>query len=516
MTQAHWTATGRSTMRGLVTGPARTPYTPGPTRYVDLHRRADGCVVIGNAPAAAAGIGLAPTRGGLVTVDPVDPGALSVLVPASPDDECLEVLAALLGEDAAAAVRHVAVTGESHTAVLVPSLPVREDVARLGVLQWATRHCAVGLAQPLLTVEQLTLSTRLASVMDPDWPGERDLRAWTGTIVEWARRARAIGSPWPRHPVVAALLQDALGALGETLPLADARLGDLDHERDLLAPLGALGLSHLGVDARPEWLTELRPHAAMAHRGSDSGQLDGTGAVDWARVPPGLTSRAEDAVSWRIRRHDEAYVLTVIVKAPAITPDLALLVTPTMPMPPMKIINASVYQGDWPLPLVVAGLDFRAEAGAWMGSQHVSAAVLERLSDHREGVVDVDVHEAGSVPPRRGRGPRQAAAAQRWAARGATTMRLAGIATGQARQAWRDTAVQAWSRAARVYAGLPDEVGGAQRAQCLAVLSTLGGDGTRTRPAWRRPDSDPVRATASVDQSSPVSAAEVWFALSHD
>lgn len=95
-------------------------------------------------------------------------------------------------------------------------------------------------------------------------------------------------------------------------------------------------------------------------------------------------------------------------------------------------------------------------------------------------------------------------------------MRLAGITTGQASTSWRDAAVHAWSRAASVYAGLPDDIGAAPRAQCLAVLSTLGGDGTRTRPAWRRPDSEPVRAPVRVDQASPVSAAEVWFAVSHD
>lgn len=492
-----------------------TEHAPGTPADVDLHRRSDGCVVIGSPLAAAAGVGLVPTLGGLFTVDPVDPGAVSVLVPAAPDDECLHALSALLGDDVATSASRVAREGGSVAAVRVADLAAREDVSRLGVLQWVTTHSAVGLAQPLLTVEQLSYAARLAPVMDPDWPGERDLVAWTDTILEWARRARADHSPWPRHRAIQDLLQDALGILGEVLPLADPRLAQLGHERELLTAMHELGLSHVDASAHPDWLTELRPQAAATYGGTDGVALDGLGAVEWSRVPPGLTSRAENAVSWRIRRHDGAHVLTVVVKAPATTPDLALLVTPSMPMPPMKIINASVYQGNWPLPLMVAGLEFRAEAQSWLGSQHVAPAVLERLSNPREGEIEVDIHEAGAAPPRRGRALRQRAAGQRWAARGATAMRLAALTTGETHLGWRDTASQAWSRAASVYAGLPAEVGAAPRAQCRAALATLGDGGDRPRLTWRDRHTDPVESPARVDQASPVSAAEAWFALAH-
>lgn len=473
----------------------------------------DGSIEVGNPPVGAAGTGLVATVGGIVAVDPVNHTSPYILVPGEPDEECLWGLRETLGDEVARAVAAVA-SGrvDGYHSVVYAVSPEWELVRHLGHLTWLAQYGAVDLAHPLITVERLTLSSQVASLLEPEWPAVADLVLWTDTIVEWAQRARSYHSPWPRHPTIAGLLMDALGALAEHVPATDQRLESVLHELDLAAAIVTMDLAHVDLEARPAWLQDVQPQPAHALGGPADQILNGTAAVDWLRVPFGSTVRSEGGVDWRIRPQDGGHVFTVVVKTPRSTPDFAVLATATIPLPRLPMLYATVYQGESRLPLVVADLTLRPETASWVGFQRVARPVVDRLGDPCGGAVEVDIHVQGASPPRRDRASQNRASARRWAARGLTALRLSSVAEGAARDTWRSTSQQALVQAAKGYAGVGDPEADLAAAQCRSMSDGLGGSAAPTRQFWREGPRLPID-TAAIVAPQHISAAEVWFAL---
>ncbi|MEU4191400.1 hypothetical protein AB0E69_05855 [Kribbella sp. NPDC026611] len=455
---------------------------------IEVRTEPDGAVVVGTGPVGAAGLVFIALDGGVLAVDPMapfGPGQLRVSHSAGP-----RAVEAVYGAAAAAAVARAA-RDQAPVRIPLRESPIRDNLIRLGVLRWLRDRCPVAIDRSLLIVEEQVLAARLADVLDAEPDA---LLAWAPAVLEWARACRRTESEVGRAAAVPHLVVDALAEIQARLAPDSLLLADVQLEAKVLRAWRTP--ERRAPDAAEVWavIEELSPHGTQLARPDDGLTFCGRGPVDWDRTPATATSRAEDAVSWRIVPQSGRDLLTVVVEAFPQVPQVDALMIPQSLVTPSIELQAALYQREWPLPLAVVELTMRPENGALMGSARLEPAASARIRSTERPVLSVEVQPRGTpVPPRPGADAR-CAAAMRWASRGLSSLRLASIAPPGARDALRNAAADALAAAARRYSAMPDRSSTAAAAQCARLIRTM---------VEREPWTGPARA----------SAAELWYAV---
>ncbi|TDW66193.1 hypothetical protein [Kribbella pratensis] len=471
---------------------------------IEVRTEPDGAVVIGPDPIGAAGLVFVSLDGSLLAVDPMAPhGPVQLRVS---DPARLSAIEAVYGADAAAAVMR-SLTSKDGASIRVPLVdsPERDALVRLGIVRWLKDRCPVAVDRPLLIVEEEVLATRLRDLLDADHTPPDALLDWAPTMVQWARASRRTGSTFGLTPAVPALIADALREVEALLASQSESelLDDLQHETELLLAQQALDLPAVDPDAEWAVMSELSPRGADLMGNDDTLTYRRRGPVDWDRTPPTSTSRAEDAVSWSIAPQTGGDLLTVVVKTFPESPHASDLDVPSSLIAPPALLQATLYQSSWPLPLAVVDLESRPENEALMGSLRLDPVVTERIRSSEQPALSVEVQVKGiPSPPRTGAEARRAAAI-RWATRGLCGLRLASVAPLSSRTGLLTTALEALAAAARRYAELPNGGGTAAAAQCEALMQEPASSEPIPGPELWIPDD-------VADELPPLPAGDPW------
>ncbi|GAA1613006.1 MULTISPECIES: hypothetical protein [Kribbella] len=467
---------------------------------IELRTAPDGAVVIGPEPVGAAGLVFIALTDGVLAVDPMAPHDVPQLRLTGEPAAATEILFGTAAADAA--------RGTGIPAPELVASPERDALVRLGVLRWLCDRSPIALDLPLLVVEQLVLEAGLTEVLDPEHNSPHAIVDWAPTLIEWSAQARRADSELRRTAEVAELILGGLRTVELYLEPGLHQHSDVVHEIELLTAISDWGLSGADPDRAWDVLDELRPQPAEDLGHGDLPSWHGNGPVDWDRTPSRATARHEEAVSWSIR----GGALSVVVDVFPPAPHLALLGTSAAPAEPPPLLQATLYASSWPLPLASVDLELRAESGSWMGTHQLDAAVLRQLGQVAAAALFVDVHARGA----RHRAPvgraADRAAAERWAARGLSALRLA--VGGRSVASLRGTASQALTRAATFYGGLPDDAGVPQARQCRALAQWATGGGAPLN-VWRpngANEEEMLPARDPADGPGRPSAAEIWYA----
>lgn len=341
------------------------------TRHRIVHE--DGECRIGQVRGFAARPAGLSLQGGVLWVDPLDPGC--VLLDMTDPRRARETVIALFGLPAWDLVRDER-AGTVDEGWALPA------ARRLALLDWLGNHSPDPLDADLLSMESLVARAHLSGVLDPvAVPGAVRTRAVD--IAEAAVRGAPVG---PAE--VTRLAQSLLQILAESGDLEASRL------RDAVA----------GVSARPpgEWpfatvLTPVPPGLLLGETPSPE-PVWRTCGVDWDLVPRGAFSPDEDAVRWRV----DGSTVTVEVRggwdvrgsyiARLHSPDSAL---------PAALVSLHPHDDGW---TGTAGLltDVPHPDDCW-----------------------IDVTSADDPRPARGGVARVEAQGRRWSCRGATRLRFA-------------------------------------------------------------------------------------------
>ncbi|MEV6409923.1 hypothetical protein [Kribbella sp. NPDC051718] len=384
-----------------------SPLAPDLDGDVEVRTGPDGAVVIGPPPVGAAGLSFIAVTGGLLAVDPMAPHGPGQLRISDPSQAC--AVEAIYGAEVAAAVN---AAGDRPIRLPLMASPSRDALVSLGVLRWLAARCPIALDRPLLAAEENILTTRLGDLLDEDHT-----------------RGQALLDSIPSVPPA--------------------------------------------VEPGRAWavIGELSPRGAPVMGKDDSLLRRGWGPVDWDRTSPTATSRAEDAVSWRILARAGGDLLTVVVRTFPPSPYAELLVVPDA-LPPPPELQATLHSSAWPEPLAVVELTLRPENGALMGSGRLDPVVADKVRNSQGSALSVEVESRG-IPqlPRRGAEAMRAAAV-RWATRGLCCLRLASVAPAGIRDDLTTIGTEALAFAARRYTELPDS---AAAAQCFALEPTAVG-----------------------------------------
>jgi hypothetical protein len=417
---------------------------------LEVRTEPDGAVVIGRPPVGAAGLVLIAVAGGLLAVDPMAPHGPGELRVGDPSQ--VTVIEAVYGPEVAAAVK---AADDGPLRLPLVASPVRDALVSIAVLRWLGARCPIALDRPLLTAEENVLAARLGDLLDEDHTpleGTPALRELEVRLADWHRLEEVRHSAWAV-------------------------------------------------------IDELSPQSTPVMGKNDSLVLRGWGPVDWDRTPPTVTSRTEDAVSWRIMAQTGGDLLTVVVKAFPPSPHAELL---DAPPPPPTELQATLHSSAWPQPLAVVELTSRPENGAFMGSGRLDPDRARWIRNAEGSALSVEVHARG-VPhrPRCGTDAGRAAAV-RWATRGLCCLRLASVAPPDVRHALTTTGAEALAFAARRYGELPDGAGAA--AQCMALVPASADD----RQYWIPDDIEPDPNTSGpgsdpVGGAARATAAETWY-----
>ena len=426
-------------------------------------------VLIGPPPAGPAGTSVVGVPGGYVIVDPADPdGPLHAVL--DDPDEALPAVAALFGPAVVEVVADLAAAGgEAGRAVdpraveAVPG-PLDDAVRRVGLCRWLAHHSPDGLPEALLDVEW-----GVAGAADGLSPATADeaaarLAARAADVVELSRLLREpdLSTPPAGLP---GLLTRAVVAAGDVVALGDPVRADLEHERELGAVLGRLGLSggaRTWADLAALPVIGSRALQGATDMGPDAPEEERRASVDWRLVPRGVLDSAEDTVVWTVQDDD----LTVSVRAAATGAD-------------HRGLGFRVYAAGFPLPVARAALRRSPDGRAFTGRV--------RLRPGTVGPLDVDVYDTTSPRPARLGIVGTAARAVRWSTRAVTLIRIGGVVSGTDGEAAEALQV-AQGLHGQVAAEHPDPVERAwarrREARCAALRrAVLGRDGRRGQAA---------------------------------
>jgi hypothetical protein len=371
---------------------------------VPIRLDSSGALLIGESPAAPAGVGIVLLRGAEAFIDPTAPESPTHLA-VHDVDEAADVVAQLHGNAAARAAARVAAGGPTET-VASESTADTAAVIELGLLRWLDTTSPDRLSAGLLDLQRGVAAATAGDLLAEAEAeaAERGSIRWAGLAVDVARRLRDRRAAAPSG--LAALLGRAVPALFEVLPMNHPRYDDLLHEEEV-----ARALTALGEGVRLDWSElELLPGvgeravSAAAHLGEDD--VGSFASVDWHQVPRGLLDTAEGTVSWTLRAGAQPHVTVAARAAPRARRDAGLAFR--------------LYGGVWPVPIAFGPMALSADGTAFTGDAPVVGTPEEPLT--------MDICAAQDARPPRLGVDAVNARANRWAVRAVTALRLAGPA----------------------------------------------------------------------------------------